>query len=224
MKAIVQGEFHTSKSDIQALKSHVTEEVDALFIEGREDAVKPEKWTIGYVFFVTGTSLIFWIQDLVDRDDPEDFGDIPVYDEIDTSLPILHQRISKMGRMSVSMLCGAVLLFGLILPFFPVPFIPVPNSVVILNTIVVKLLIVAFVPVLYSFLIILIEERYIGGRDDDMVGAIDEISRENGHDTVVVSCGESHVNGITDRLEEKGWEVEPHYSDTVTVQVWRRIS
>lgn len=201
----------------------MSEDVDALFIEGREDVVKPEKWSIGYIVFLIGTFLIFWLQDLIDREDLEETVDIPIYDEIDTQLPVLYQRISPIGSMAAGAFCGGIWLFGLAMPFFPFPLIPVPDWIVIVYSLVVRMLIISFVPVLFSFLMIFTEERYIGGRDDDMVESIEEISSENGYHTVVVSCGESHVKGISERFEARGWDVEPHYSDTLLARLWRRV-
>ena len=42
MKAVLQGEFHISSTDRESLGSHINTDVDALFVERREDRVSPK--------------------------------------------------------------------------------------------------------------------------------------------------------------------------------------
>lgn len=57
---------------------------------------------------------------------------------------------------------------------------------------------------MFPFFLITLEERRIGTHDKDMVEEIHRISKKYRYETVVVSCGNSHLKSLPDLLEEKG--------------------
>ncbi|WP_158293548.1 hypothetical protein [Halorubrum sp. ASP121] len=55
-----------------------------------------------------------------------------------------------------------------------------------------------------------------------MAEEINEISKENRYETVVVSCGDVHLDRLPDLLEEKGWETDVNESDhSWAAKAWR---
>lgn len=220
MKAIVQGEFHASRSDRETLRSRVTEDVDALFVERRADRIGPDGWGLGYVWFVVGVLTLYWFQDVLDRGPAvEDTDSVPVHDEIDTPLPDLYRRLPRSWKLAAGVLTAGIFLVGLSTPYFTIPYVATPLAFDIVYTVIVKLVTVLGAPLLYSFVLVALEERFVGGRDEDMARAITGVSRENGYRTVVVACGEAHVTRLRTLLEDRGWEVEVHESN----QGWANV-
>lgn len=223
MKAVFQGEFHISSTDRESLDSHLDADADALFIEQREDRVSPEKWSIGYLSFLVGALTMYWVQAvLYDGPDIKEETDVPVYDEIDTDLPVLYPRFPASWRIGFGIFAGIVFLIGLFVPIFPVPFIDAPELASFVFTALVKPLFVIGSPLLFSFFLVFLEERRLGSRDRDMAEKINEISKQNGYETVVVSCGDAHLHRLPALLEEKGWETEVNESEhSWAAKVWR---
>lgn len=214
MRAIIQGEYHVSGTDRESLKSKLTGGVDALFVEKREDRIGPESWNIGYLIFLIGVMTYYWGQAcLYQGEDVLENEDIPVHDEIDTPLPELYQRFPDSWKVYSGAISGAVFLFGLLVSHFPVPIISVPLSLSIAYTLTLKLVFVVGAPLLFSVIMIIFENREIGGREEDMAEAITEESHKNEYQTVVVSCGDAHVESLSELLEERGWETETHSSN-----------
>ena len=223
MKAIIQGEFHTSGSDREALLSHTDGDADALFIERRKDDYDPEQWTIGYVTFLTGVFTVFWIQDVFGGGpDVAEKASVPVHDEIDTPLPELYPRFPLSWTIGSGLLATGAFLFGLFSPLHTIPFISLPPLAWVLYTLILKVAAVVGAFLLFSFFLIYFEERRIGSRDRDMAQAITEISSDKGYETVVVSCGAAHLNRLPKLLEEDGWDVEVNDSEhSGFAKVWR---
>lgn len=223
MKAIFQGEFHISSTDRESLDSHLDNEADALFVEQRQDRVSPDNWSIGYLSFLVGTLTLYWLQALLDDGpDIKEKTDIPVYDEIDTDLPVLYPRFPVSWRAGFGIFTGIVFLTGLFVPRFPVPFIDAPAIASVAFTVLAKPLIILGSPLLFSFFLVFLEERRLGTRDQDMAEEITEISEQNGYETVVVSCGDAHLHRLPDLLEENGWETEINESEhSWAAKIWR---
>lgn len=212
MKAIFQGEFHTSRSDETALHSQITEEVDAVFIEQREDSVKPDDWSIGYMWFLVGVTIYFWLQSLLSRaPDDKEFG-VPYHDEIDLKLPDFYTVIPARWKNIAGLVSLVFFLVGLYTPQFTIPYIELPTLISLGYTALAKPISVLGAPVLYSFLFIYFEERKLGYRDEEMAKNITQISNENDYETVVVSCGDAHLKRLPGLLEKNGWETEIHRS------------
>lgn len=209
MKAILQGEFHISGSDEQSLQSRLEEDVDALFIEGRNDSVGPDDWSLGYLLFIIGALIIFWFQEAFDTvSDTKDEVSIPVFDEIDTPLPELYERFPREWTIPAGLFSGLVFFTGIYAQKIPVPILPSTPLVGLAYTYTAKLILVIGGVVAFSAILISLEERRLGSRDEDMVESITDISEEHQFDKVVISCGEKHLNRLPDLMEEKGWDVE----------------
>lgn len=221
MRAIFQGEFHTSRSDEKALHSHVTEEVDAVFEEQREDSVRPEEWTIGYAWFMLGISIYFWLQAVLSRaSDDQEYG-VPVHDEIDMRLPDFYDIIPDSWKLIAGLLSVPFFLVGLYIPRFTVPYLVLPVEVSLLYTAIAKPIVVLGAPLLFSFILIFIEEKYIGARDEEMAKNITQISTENGYENVVISCGDAHLKRLPELLEERGWVTEKNRSElSLGSRIW----
>lgn len=223
MKAIFQGEFHISSADRESLESRLDTDVDALFVEQREDRVSPEKWSIGYFCFLIGAFTLFWLQAFLDHGPAiKEKTEVPVYDKIDTALPVLYPRFRRSWILGSGTLSGLVFAAGLLVPIFPFPFIDAPAVASLAFTALVKPIMVIGAPLLFSFFLIFLEERRLGSRDRDMAEEITKISEENGYETVVVSCGDAHLHRLPDLLEEEGWETKINESNHSWIaKIWR---
>jgi len=224
MRAKVQGEFHTSKADRELLLDQVNTDVDALFIEQREDTITPDRWTLGYIAFVTGAFLIYWLQAvLYDGPKIKEQVEVPVHDNIDTPLPSLYSRIPQKWRLLAGVSSAGIFAYGLFLVNWQFPFITLPNSATTVLTLGIKPFVVLGAVLVYSFTMIFVEERKIGHRDQNMAQAITEISEEEGYENVVVSCGEAHLDRLPELLKENGWEVSINQSEHSTAaKFWRQ--
>lgn len=221
-KAIFQGEFHTSKSDRESLESKITTDIDALFIEKREDRVSPENWSIGYLSFIVGTFQIFWIQDVLSRAPNNPEYSIPVYDEIDIPLPDLYSVFPMKWRLVSGAFGVSIFLIGVFVPQFGIPFIEPPLAVLNVYNLFAKSVTVAAAPLFYSFLLIYSEQRWMGERDKEMADNIDQCSREEGYNRVVISCGDAHLKRLPSLLGDKGWNVEINQSNLgLLSRFWR---
>lgn len=223
MKAILQGEFHISASDRESLLTHLDNDAEALFIEQRVDSVSPEKWSLGYLSFLLGALVLYWLQAILDTGpDIKEEANVPVYDEIDTPLPELYSRFPESWTIGSGVLAGLFFLYGIFIPRLTVPFISTPPTVSLIYTFIGKPVITVGAPLFFSFLLIYLEERQLGSRDEDMAEAITKISKDKGYQTVVVSCGDAHLERLPAILEEKGWEVEVNESGhNRAAGVWR---
>lgn len=209
VKAIIQGEYHVSTSDRESLDNHINNEVDALFIEQRSDRVSPENWSLGYLLFLFGALTLYWLQAALYRGpDIQEKHDIPVHDEIDTSLPDLYARLPAVWKVIAGIFAIAIFSAGLFVSSWPIPFINTPEIATQVYSIIVKPVIVVGAPLVYSFILILLEERRLGTRDKDMAEAIAQTSKERGYENIVVSCGDAHTDRLSALLENDGIEVE----------------
>jgi len=222
MRAVFQGEFHISSTDRELLDSHLDADADALFVEQREDRVSPESWSIGYLSFLIGALTLYWLQSILyDGPDIKEKAKVPVHDKIDTNLPYLYSRFPEAWKTGFSIFSGLMFLMGVFVSRYPLPLIDAPLASLI-YTVLAKPLFVIASPLLYSFFLIFFEEKRLGTRDQDMADEIHRISKENGYDTVVVSCGDAHLDRLPDLLEEKGWETNINKSDhSWAAKIWR---
>lgn len=222
MRAVFQGEFHISSTDRDSLESQLEADVDALFVEHREDCVSPQNWSLGYLYFLIGVLILYWLQAfLYDGPDIREKTEVPIYDNIDTNLPILYPRFSKIWILGSGMFSSIFLAAGLFVPAYTVPFINAPAVASHAFTTLVKPLLLIAAPLLFSSCLIILEEMQLGSRDQDMAEEINEISKENGYETIVVSCGNAHLDRLPDLLEKKGWETEVNESDhSWAAKIW----
>lgn len=222
MRAVFQGEFHISSTDRDSLESQLEADVDALFVEHREDCVSPQNWSLGYLYFLIGVLILYWLQAfLYDGPDIREKTEVPIYDNIDTNLPILYPRFSKIWILGSGMFSSIFLAAGLFVPAYTVPLFNAPAVASHAFTTLVKPLMLIAAPLLFSSCLIFLEERQLGSRDQDMAEEINEISKENGYETIVVSCGNAHLDRLPDLLEKKGWETEVNESDhSWAAKIW----
>lgn len=223
MKAIFQGEFHISSSDKESLLDHIDEDVDALFVEQREDSVSPDEWCFGYLSFLVSTLIFYWLQAVLNHSPRiEDEVDVPVFDEIDTPLPELYFRFPLSWIAATGLFTAAFFLYGIFIPEVSVPLLSVPPSGDFIYTVVMKLVMVVGAPVLFSGTLIYLEERNMGSRDRDMANSITAVADEEGFQTVLVSCGNMHLRRLPELLEEQGWDVEINESNhSLVSNLWR---
>jgi hypothetical protein len=215
MKAILQGEFHTSSRDRESLDSRISGEVDALFIEQRNDSFRPDHWTIGYIAFVLGALSIFWVQaKLNDGPDPSENSRIPVHDRIDTPIPKLYSILPRSWKLGFGAISFAIFLGGVLTPEFHLGFLGAGSVLNTIYSMISKLAMTVGAPLIFSFLLISSEEKYLGRRDRDMAESITAVSRENGYSKVVVSCGNAHLESLKELLEQSGWEVKVYESNS----------
>jgi len=209
MKAIFQGEFHISSSDKEALFDRIDEDVDALFVESREDSVSPDGWSFGYLTFLVSILIFFWFQAFLDSGTRiKDKTDVPVFDEIDTSLPELYSRFPLSWTAPTGLFVCLIFLYGIFMPEVTIPFVSAPPILNLTYTIIMKLVLVVCSPVLFSGILIFLEERHMASRDQDMTRAVTKIATENGYQTIVVSCGEMHLARLPILFEKEDWDVE----------------
>jgi hypothetical protein len=214
VKAVIQGEYHISTSDRELLSSHLTKKADALFVEQRSDHVSPDKWSLGYLTFLIGALTLYWLQALLyTGPDIQDKHDIPVHNEIDTALPDLYARIPSKWKIAAGIISATFFAAGIYIPTYSTPFISTPEIVTQAYNIIIKPVMVIGAPLIYSFLLIILEGRRLGTRDKDMAEAITEISKKKGYETIVVSCGDAHVDRLSRLLENNGVEVEIQESE-----------
>ncbi|WP_435128366.1 hypothetical protein [Halobaculum sp. D14] len=223
MKAILQGEFHISSSDKESLLDHIDEDVDALFVEQREDSVSPNEWSFGYLSFLVSTLIFYWFQAFFDNGSRiEDEVDVPVFDEIDTPLPELYSRFPLSWIVAAGLFTAGFFLYGIFIPKMAIPFLSAPSTGDFIYTVVMKLVMVVGAPVLFSGILIYFEEQNMGSRDEDMANSIIDISEKKGFDTVIVSCGNMHLRRLPGLLEDAGWDVEIHESNhSRASRLWR---
>ncbi|MFB6187200.1 MAG: hypothetical protein ABEI86_10085 [Halobacteriaceae archaeon] len=212
MKAIVQGELHTSKSDKDNLLSTITDDVDAVFQEGREDHVGKEGWSLGYFLFVSGTLCVFWLISVFARGPTlEEQVDVPFHADIDWPLPDIYEKVPNFVKFISGIIGGTVTAVGLYVPIFAIP--PF-ESLAIYTTVAMKPILVMGGVLIFSGGLILYEVRLMGGRDERMAKSIEMTCQDQGYETVAVLCGEAHRSGIAEELRRRGWEVETHASSS----------
>lgn len=214
MKAIAQGEIHISGSDRRDLLSRVSDDTEAVFIEGRDEDIGGRPLTFGYMTFLLGVLLFLWGQGAISRltgpgvkDIIRDRG-IPIYDEIDRGYADLYEDYPQWLKRVYGIVALLVFLWALAMP---ADFRVFQVGEVLLNpTLVERFLMLIFPVVGYSGIYILLEGRFVDARDEVMANNIMELCEKNEIDEIVVSCGQSHLKPIVDRLEADGWDVTPY--------------
>ncbi|SNR38351.1 hypothetical protein [Halorubrum vacuolatum] len=213
MKAVIQGEIHVSSTDRCLLDSRLDQNADALFVEAREDRVGPDGWSVGYLSFLIGILILYWLQDVLSNGPGiKEKTNLPIHDEIDTPLPELYAELPQSWIVTLGIPTAIIFVAGLLIPSFPIPFINEPVIVGVIFTLSMRLLMLISAICLFSFGLIILEEKRIGTRDQHMASEIDRIARAKGYQTVVVSCGDEHIDRLPALLEERGWETEVHES------------
>lgn len=214
MKAIIQGEIHISGGDRRDLLGRISDDTEAVFIEGRDEDIGGRPLTFGYMIFLLGVLLFLWGQGAVSRFTSPGVKDIirergiPVYDEIDRGYAGLYEDYPQWLKLIYGFVAVLVFLWALAMP---ADFRVFQVGKVLLNPTFVERFLMLILPVVgYSGIYILLEGRFVDARDEVMANNILELCEKNGHDEIVVSCGQSHLKPIVDRLEANGRDVAPY--------------
>jgi len=210
-KALVHGDFHASTKDAKSLLNRDTRSTDAVFIEGRSDTIKVENYSAGYILWLIGylsLELIYatsaWIRrvlpggDFDVREEARSRG-IAVEDEIDAELHEVWSLAEPTRRRYLYYHSLLVAAYVLTYPLY--------------GSIGVTLVLLAWlIPLGYSAGVLIFGVAHDGLRDDIMSESVVDIAEREDYEEVLVFCGQSHVEGITEQLLEEGWDVE--YQDS----------
>ncbi len=215
VEAVLQGEYHTSASDRRSLNNQIDNDVDAIFVEQREERYEPDEWTFGYLLFLSGAFSVFWLQSRLQQVKGSEITnqyDVAVHNKIDTDLPELYFRFPRKWRLGAGAFSFLLFAYAVYTPFYPIPFVEIPmQSIYVfelrevaigLFNIIWRTFVLIMIPLLYSAILVILEGRYIGSRDIDMAENIIRITEQNEYEKIVISCGNAHVKGISERLEE----------------------
>ena len=222
-KAIIQGDFHASNKDAKKLLSRDTTATDAIFIEGRGDNIHLQRsaayllWLIGYLSLEIIYTTSNWIRETLFNDHWEIRGaaisrGLAVEDEIDAELNEVWNLIHETARRQFYYLALLLMLFTLIWPFFGDPVLGIPAGFI-------AVILAWLIPIGYSAGVIF-RLSSDGVRDEIMSNSISEISENEDYQEVLVLCGQEHVDGISNRLEEEGWEVHSYDSVHPLSDLW----
>ncbi|KAB1198117.1 MULTISPECIES: hypothetical protein [Haloferax] len=214
LEAVVQGEFHASPRDAKNLLERDTSTADALFVEGRSATIQLDSYTHGYVLFLLGyltLELIYltsdWVYGLIpgcgwDAREEAERRDLVIEDEIDAELHEVWYLAQGETRRRLYYLAVAAVAYALLNPFIGSPvfgMIPVGLSSVI---------IACLTPLGFSAGVVILAVGGEGIRDDIMSESILETAEDKGYEEILVLCGQGHVEGIEQELEDAGWDVE----------------
>lgn len=197
MKAIVQGETHISRADRNDLLDHISDETDCIFMEGGKAEITRSKLTPGYAFFLIGMiTYLGFLRSLRKCRMP------PLEEEASEYGTDFHGNIDM---NVIDMYSDATKLWGL---FFVILIIVM--AILARNTLDAFFIgfLVAIAPLGY-FGFLMFPEKTMEGRDQAMASNIRKIAEENGYDEIIVSCGQKHVDGISNILDDyRGWNVK----------------
>jgi len=112
-KAIVQGDFHASDTDLEWLLDRRTEETQAIFVEGRSDVIQLKK-SRRYYLFLMGILLVLSLQPRRDR---KEIDGLPLHSDIDAEVhkiwELCEEKRDYLFRISVCYLSIFVAVFAL---------------------------------------------------------------------------------------------------------------
>ena len=216
-EAEIQGETHLSEKDKQTLMQLDLSRFDAVFREGHDTDYFKRSLTPGYTLFAIGHLLYGATYGSI-YTSPEDFenkvkaSNTPFY-KVDADIADTYEMVPWWKRIPLllispifSLIClglfvspvsGVIGYLGLTLPYWG-------------SIIVVALFFLFFGLVWPLGYFILLGGEVMSDRDRYMSDEILRISSENGYDSVLMSCGDGHREGISDELEEAGWSVEEY--------------
>lgn len=218
-KVLIKGDWHTSSKDVKAILRRDLSEFDGMYIEGRENRADfddmPEKYIIfllGYFTLEVGYTIASIFRGVISssgNDPREELLEQPIFTDetIDANLDEIFWMASSTTHKAglaiavLGFIWGfiAVGMDGTVLAIFPLP--QTGLSIALLS------------PFLYTALVIIVGVGRDGKRDKYMATETIERASERGHEKIIVFCGDSHVSGISECFEDRGWAVERDYSD-----------
>jgi len=215
MKARIQGEAH-GYDDFQSALDDPLSSYDALFVEGREDDRLLGNLSTGYRLFLIGYIPLMRITSGEDLEAIAREAGVDYCDDIDADThTIYHEMTPPLIRwLSFSVV---VLLVILLFVWVITELLSSPHFTRIFGIFLVSLLAIVGIPMIFtSFLAAIAPGCLFGGlRDSYMAEQVNSVAKEKGHERVVVQCGQSHVTGIEEALEAKGWDVETQLSQSL---------
>lgn len=225
--AEIQGELHSSKKDRRTLMELDLSRFDAVFREGREGGYFERDLTVGYTLFAIGHLLygatygrLYVSAEKFERHVEE--SGLP-FIKIDAEIHEIFEMVprwKRTGLLLFSPLYTAFLVGGLIFLItwsIGLTGISIPDWVMI--------------PISLGFLLsyglawplgffMLVVAETMDDRDEYMAENILEVSNDRGFEEVVVSCGDGHRRGIRSILEDHGWNVDPHPTESLIGKVF----
>lgn len=205
-RAIIQGEIHTSRQDKGLLREHASD-ADAIIRESMEQTFG-ERRDLLYLLLFTGMKLyrnvvqrVFYVSNDVIFEMAEEHG--ATVHRMDTDIAAWNDRTATWKK---------ILLFGFAVTLTYSMIVDIPQ----------RWLQAFLSPVLFVLSYFLYAAVFtIPERDELMADRIRELADEHGYETVIVSVGDAHIDGITADLEDAGWDVETHSSDSIIGRILR---
>jgi hypothetical protein len=188
-EAIIQGEVHGLGNDVEELLGRRTDETDMLFVEGRSDSelCEAKNLSVGYIFLLIGYLMATRFQPAGSLEEKVKKTDLKYDDEIDAELPQIWEIADK--KVVVSTFLVLLILFYLFAQ----------------HSILLGILWIILSPSVFSAPILVVAN---GEREEEMAESIHRESQKQGFEEVLVLCGDSHVLGIKENLESKGWKID----------------
>jgi len=212
-KAVVQGEFHASARDSKRLLDSATPRTEVVFVEGRSDTIQFRYHSVGYVLFLIGylSMEIFyqtndWLRRLLpgskwDLNEEATSRGLVVEDEIDAELDqVWHLADGLIRRILyvLTLLLVSYLLLNSVLGGL------VPGNLTKFTAVFMAW----GIPFVFSGGVITLAVARKGKRDEIMSKSIIETAEQEDYEDMLILCGQLHAEGIHERLQEEGWDVE----------------
>lgn len=207
-RAVIQGEVHTSRRDKTALKDRV-ETVDAILRESMEQGLADWRNPF-YLLLFAGMKLYRnTVQRLLYA------SDIPVFALAEEKGVATHRMNTSMTRWNDSVSWGK--------KSFILGIAGIAAYAMVLDIVHVWLRTGLFALFFIIFYFLYAALLTIPERDRLMADTVIETAEREGYDTVLVSVGDAHVEGIADLLQDRGWDVERHASNTLFGWILRPV-
>lgn len=225
MEATLQGEIHRYDDFDSALDEPLSS-YDALLVEGRDDDGILMNLSTGYTLFLMGYILIMQINSGEDLEPAAREAGLGYHDDIDADVrTIYHEMSSPLIRGAAFVFLTVALFCLLLLALLLTEVLSLSGFAPILAVFVVSLLAIFIVPLTFTSLIAVVSTGCLCGglRDEHMADRVDSLAEEYEYERVLVRCGQSHVPGIAEELEEEGWDVDRRRSQSLLGRTLRLL-
>ena len=220
--AVVRGEVHVSDTDRQALFDRDLSDYEAVYMEGRSNTIQLHENTSSYYLFLLGYftldlgySLVSPLQSKLGSDEYNvkkeaiDRG-LEFEDEIDLEIHQIYNSYGDKYKMWLPYFSIFPFTFTVFLSLF-IDTISISYVSVTIPTWFFTIVFAVLTP--FIFMSVLMEISNVSDRDDRMANKIDKKSTEQDHDRLLVLVGDKHVEPVSDRLEEGGWDINRERSE-----------
>jgi len=237
-KAVIQGETHILPTDRKSLMDRETDQFQALYCEGRSETISPHHHRNRYNLYVIGVLTLYLLYGtfshiysklpLISGYDIEaqakDEG-LLFDDNIDLEI---HEIFDSYNTQTVNItLVGLIILWTLEFIYsFQVDTISfvIPSLVSISTPIPIWMLPLVFGVLLpFVYFSLLVSYGNSGDRDEMMARSIIEKCDERDHDSILILVGDKHVEPISEKLDEEGWEIKKQRTNNIIARVKRRL-